>query len=234
MDPPNGRDEEAALPANPRPQTSRSSVPSFLFISFILFMLTSHSGDEFLARHQYQDALQSLTYQLSNYTSWMNGNSSNFTMVWSCFFVELRMELVLTSALQPRRDTTVPTLLETFHVQGGPLDPNQESYYSNITGFIHGNAVFTNITLPALQDNHTVPWKHHAERFMKDVNTTGMGVRLGSWAWNTSTKLSLSVVEKHTLESQQPSSKSPLVTLIHVRLSLNLLSVDSYFISGQD
>lgn len=77
----NSRDEEAVSPGNPRPQTSRSSVPSFLFISFILFMLTSHSGDEFLARHQYQDALQSLTHQLSNYTAWMNGNSSNFTMV---------------------------------------------------------------------------------------------------------------------------------------------------------
>lgn len=141
------------------------------------------------------------------------------------FFSELRMELVLTSAMQPKRDTTVPTLLDTFHVQGGPLDPNQESYYSNITGFIHGNAVFTNITLPALQNNHTLPWKHHAERLMKDVNTTGMGVRLGSWAWNTSTKLSLSVVEKHTLESQQPSHKTPLVTLIHVCLTLNLLSV---------
>ena len=148
--------------------------------------------------------------------------------------VELRMELVLTSAMQPMRDTTVPTLLETFHVQGGPLDPNQESYYSNITGFIHGNAVFTNITLSALQDNHTVPWKHHAERLMKDVNTTGMGVRLGSWAWNTSTKLSLSVVEKHTLELQQPSFIPPLVTLIHVCLSSNLLSVVSDFISGQD
>ena len=75
------RDEEAGLPGNARAQRPRSSVPSFLFISFMLFMLTSHNGDEFLARHQYQDAVLSLTYQLSNYTSWLNGNASNFSVV---------------------------------------------------------------------------------------------------------------------------------------------------------
>ena len=75
------RDEEAGLPGNARAQRPRSSVPSFLFISFMLFMLTSHNGDEFLARHQYQDAVLSLTYQLSNYTSWLSGNVSNFSVV---------------------------------------------------------------------------------------------------------------------------------------------------------
>ena len=78
---PNARDEEAGLPGSVRAQRPRSSVPSFLFISFMLFMLTSHNGDEFLARHQYQDAVLSLTYQLSNYTSWLNGNASNFSVV---------------------------------------------------------------------------------------------------------------------------------------------------------
>ena len=87
---PNRRDEEAGLPGNQRAQRTRSSVPSFLFISFMLFMLTSHNGDEFLARHQYQDALQSLTYQLSNYTSWMNGTASNFTLVSCIHFPRYR------------------------------------------------------------------------------------------------------------------------------------------------
>ena len=74
-----------ARPQDPQ-QQQRSSIPSFLFISFMLFMLTSHNGDEFLARHQYQDSLESLKYQLSNYTAWMNGTESNFTMVrvWFC------------------------------------------------------------------------------------------------------------------------------------------------------
>jgi hypothetical protein len=81
----NTRGEEAGLPGNPRVQRPRSSLPSLLLISFMLFMLTSHNGDEFLARHQYQDSLQSLGYQLSNYTSWMNGTESNFTMVRCSF-----------------------------------------------------------------------------------------------------------------------------------------------------
>lgn len=83
MDDP-ARDEEAGLPLAAR--QPRSSIPTILFISFMLFMLTSHNGDEFLARHQYQDALRSLTYQLSNYTSWMNGtgNDSEFSVVSAC------------------------------------------------------------------------------------------------------------------------------------------------------
>lgn len=73
-----GRDEENGTT---QPQRPRSSVPSLLFITFLLFMLTNHSGDEFLARNQYQNALQSLDYQLGNFTAWMNGTSSNFTLV---------------------------------------------------------------------------------------------------------------------------------------------------------
>lgn len=71
------RDEPEAEASDRR----RNPIPQFLFISFVLFLLTNHNGDEFLARHQYQDALRTLTYQLSNYTAWMNGTESNFTVV---------------------------------------------------------------------------------------------------------------------------------------------------------
>lgn len=64
-----------------RIQPQRSSVPSFLFLIFMLYILTNHSGDEFLARSYHQDALQSLNYQLSNFTAWLNGTETNFTMV---------------------------------------------------------------------------------------------------------------------------------------------------------
>jgi hypothetical protein len=79
----NPRDEETALPVNPRAERSLTSVPSLLLISsfIVLYLLTSHNGDEFLARHHYQDALQSLTFHLSNYSAWMNGTASNFSMV---------------------------------------------------------------------------------------------------------------------------------------------------------
>jgi len=78
MDP--GEADNTQQPARTQ-QQHRSSIPSFLFIIFLLFMLTNHSGDEFLARNHYQETLQSLTYQLSNFTAWVNGSESNFIMV---------------------------------------------------------------------------------------------------------------------------------------------------------
>ena len=81
------RDDETAITPNDvrmQQQQQRSSIPSFLFIVFMLFMLTNHSGDEYLARSQYQDTLQAMNDQLSNFTAWMNGESSNFTMVGVC------------------------------------------------------------------------------------------------------------------------------------------------------
>ena len=60
----------------------RSSVPSFLFISFVLFMLMSGRGDEFAStRDLYVNGLQSLNYQLGNFSAWRNGTESNFTLV---------------------------------------------------------------------------------------------------------------------------------------------------------
>lgn len=45
----------------------------------------SHIGDEFLARSQYKGALhyghERLNDQLFNYAAWLNGESSNFTLV---------------------------------------------------------------------------------------------------------------------------------------------------------
>jgi hypothetical protein len=91
MDSPQPREDENTNTTPAPPQGPRSSVPSFLFMTFLLFMLTNHSGDEFLARSRYQDAMQSLQYQLSNFTAWINGTSSNFTLVspqlykiWAC------------------------------------------------------------------------------------------------------------------------------------------------------
>ena len=75
------RDEEAGLPARQRP---RSSISSFLFLSFLLFMLTNNNGDDGPLRNQYADALASLEWQLGNYSAWLNGTDPaglNFTMV---------------------------------------------------------------------------------------------------------------------------------------------------------
>lgn len=73
------RDEETG-PTNDR-NRSRGSFSSFLLISLVLFLLTSHNGEEFLARHHYQEAMNLLENQLLNYTAWMNGTASNFSLV---------------------------------------------------------------------------------------------------------------------------------------------------------
>ena len=116
-------------------------------------------------------------------------------------------------------EPVIPILLDAFSIHGRPLEPTIESYYSNITGYIHGDAAFVNITLPALQANQTIPWKHHAEQLMKNVNSTAIGAHLGIWNWNTFTKFSLSVTEKVPVDFRRhPISSDPSVTLVHVRL----------------
>ncbi|TFK39970.1 hypothetical protein BDQ12DRAFT_629095 [Crucibulum laeve] len=191
-------DEEAGLPG--RGQRPRSSVPSFLFISFMLFMLTSHNGDEFLARHQYQDSLRSLSYQLSNYTAWMNGNESDFTV--------------------PTRDSAFSPLLDAFNIHGTVLDPNKQSYYSNITGFIHGSAQFYNITSPSLANNDTIPWKPYAEMYMADTNLTEVIERTEEWNWTASTKLAMSVVEKKPLSTSSNYTAPKNIALVHGRIEI--------------
>ncbi|KAJ6518763.1 hypothetical protein C8R45DRAFT_949170 [Mycena sanguinolenta] len=171
-------------------QRARNPLPQFLFISFMLFLLTNHNGDEFLARHRYQDALKTLGYQLGNYTAWMNGNAtqleSNFTV--------------------PEQDASVPPLLESFQIGvGGALDPATSSYFANTTGTFHGDATFHNITPPALALNDTAreSWSPLAAAYMAhdngNTNNNNMTVileKLGSWDWAASNKLALSLVEK--------------------------------------
>ncbi|GLB43394.1 putative ring finger [Lyophyllum shimeji] len=194
------RDEEAGLPAarggTARP---RSSIPSFLFISFMLFMLTSHNGDEFLARHHYQDALRSLEYQLGNYSAWRNGTSEEFSV--------------------PDRDAALGVLAEDFGIQGKVLDPHQASYYSNVTGFIHGSSHFYNITPSTLVDNATAPWNSHARAYMAAANETEIVERIGTWNWTASDKVQLSVVEKLPTHANG-TMISDTIALVHGRIEL--------------
>ncbi|KAJ7760513.1 hypothetical protein B0H16DRAFT_1532543 [Mycena metata] len=185
---------EAEGGANPQ---RRNPIPHFLFITFMLFLLTNHNGDEFLARHQYQDALRTLTYQLSNYTAWMNGtqSDSNFTV--------------------PHRDPTVAPLLQSFAIGGGLLDPTTSSYYSNTTGTFHGDAKFYNVTPPFL-NNTAHEWSPLAEKYMAHSNMSLVLQKTGSWNWSASDKVALSIVEK------QPSltNASGNVALIHGKIEL--------------
>ncbi|KAJ7606163.1 hypothetical protein DFH06DRAFT_1251770 [Mycena polygramma] len=197
-DNPPPRDEpEGEAGAIPPSQRVRNPIPHFLFISFMLFLLTNHNGDEFLARHQYQNALQTLSYQLSNYTAWMNGTNleSNFTV--------------------PDQDVTVAPLLEYFKIGGGRLDPTSASYYSNTTGTFRGDAKYYNIT-PAYLNNTAHEWSPLAEEYMVNANMSLILEKTGSWNWSASDKLALSHVEK------QPSftNASENVALVHGKIEL--------------
>lgn len=73
------RDLETGMEA---PRQQRSSWPTFLFITFVLFMLTNGRGeDASVTRDQYVNGLQSLSFQLSNFSAWLNGTASNFSLV---------------------------------------------------------------------------------------------------------------------------------------------------------
>lgn len=69
------------------PRRHGGSISSFLLISFLLFMLTNNRGDESLTRYHYQEALDLSTHQLSNYSAWLNGSTSSFSLVRSIFCI---------------------------------------------------------------------------------------------------------------------------------------------------
>lgn len=77
------RDAESGTAASAdeiqRPQ--RGSLPSFLFVTFLFFMLTNRNEEDVVMRVQYEDAIRALGYQLSNYSAWLNGTATNFTLV---------------------------------------------------------------------------------------------------------------------------------------------------------
>ncbi|KAF5353145.1 hypothetical protein D9758_008759 [Tetrapyrgos nigripes] len=218
MDEPD-RDEEAQIgttPANAnggavRPQRPRSSLPSILFILLMLLLLTSHNGEEYLARHQYQDALQMLTEHLGNYTAWRNGTESNFSL--------------------PDTHPSIPLLTDTLLPNNGTLDPFHSSYYSNITGFIHGDVKFYNITPDALRNSsESLSWKPLAEQLMEgvEINSTQLSQALGEWNWSAPVRTSMSVMEKEPeLENLQLSSwynasvsAADKITFVHGRIEL--------------
>lgn len=102
------REEESGLFG--RTPQQRGPLPSILFVMLMLLLFTSHNGEEFLARHQYQEALRKLTYQKSNFTAWMNGDTANFSLVSIYAFVYHRV-LNIQSA---RAECFRPTVARNF------------------------------------------------------------------------------------------------------------------------
>ena len=73
--------ESGAVTADELQRRQRGSLPSFLFITFLFFMLTNRNEEDGVARSQYEDTIRAFGYQLSNYSAWLNGTASNFTLV---------------------------------------------------------------------------------------------------------------------------------------------------------
>jgi len=106
----------------------------------------------------------------------------------------------------------IPPILETFKVHGEELDPFHQSYYSNITGFIHGTTQYYNISPPALAINDSISWRPLAEKLTQGANMTELNEMLGDWNWTSSSKVAFSVVEKKPLAVDDPKT-----ALVHVR-----------------
>ena len=85
-------------------------------------------------------------------------------------------------------------LMSSFMTFGARVDPNEASYYTNITGFIRGDVAFHNITPPSLSISNS--WEAYAKSIMNGANMTEVTERANSWNWTGSDKVALSVVEK--------------------------------------
>ncbi|THH03274.1 hypothetical protein EW145_g6386 [Phellinidium pouzarii] len=107
---------------------------------------------------------------------------------------------------------------------GVPLNPSLASYYSNITGFVHGPIEIYNLTsalnlssdasthpqdphitlemgpeIPFTSSIPTAPkhsWEHTASEFVKDINMTSAIEHIGTWNWSAPMELAFRVLEK--------------------------------------
>lgn len=202
------RDEETAPGNNPvEAQRPRNSISSFIFISFILFLLTNHNGAELVAQNQYRDALRSYNWQLGNYSAWLNGTESNFTL--------------------PETDPLLEPLIYSFVAPGNELNPSTSSYYSNITGYIQCTLNFHNLTTPHSFNSSETPlpaWAPLADSLMKGANMTELVERVSVGGWNLSApeKLGWNGAEKFAPTSWRFNSSTPRedVAMVHGRMDM--------------
>ncbi|KIY45018.1 hypothetical protein FISHEDRAFT_77045 [Fistulina hepatica ATCC 64428] len=187
-------DEDTNTRSSQRP---RASIPSFLFLSVILFLLTNHNGEEFLARHHYQLALANLGYQLGNYTAWMeqNATATNFTV--------------------SDRSTALDDPLKSLGFERGTLDPSHAAYFSNITGYMHGGVEVYNLTSSA-HPQDAPERKDITDIFMKDVNLTQVHSAASAWNWSATSKMTLRLVER----APQEVNVSDKLCIIHGRIEV--------------
>ncbi|EMD38757.1 hypothetical protein CERSUDRAFT_92794 [Gelatoporia subvermispora B] len=190
-------EEEAGIEPPRRP---RSSLSSFLFIALVLFMFTNTHGDEPSARTRYVAALDALGWQLGNYSAWLNGTASNFS-------------------LPVDHPVTIP-LVSNFMTFGSTLDPLKASYYTNITGFWHGDVRLHNLTSAANTSNGTEAWRPFADELLTGANETELGERGAEWNWDTTGTISISVGDKMLLFTRGTQNITDEIASIHGKVEL--------------
>lgn len=106
-------------------------------------------------------------------------------------------------------------LVEAFLSFGSEIDPKQGSYYSNMTGFWHGDTHLHNLT--ALNASEAASsWRYLSEQFLLPVNLSAIPNLLGPWNWTATNKLSLSVGDK-LIPFEHDGDKHNDIAVIHVR-----------------
>ncbi|KAF8340498.1 uncharacterized protein EI90DRAFT_3035785 [Cantharellus anzutake] len=160
----------------PEGSSQRNSFTYILLITWIVFM-TSGFGEDVTTRRDLEDILDRMEDRISNYSAWLNGTSSNFT-------------------LTPEPPTLTPLLNNMLPPIDIP-DPRTHSYYRNITGFIEGKTKAYN-----LSDKHLgSSWAPFAVPFANSLNTTETQANIGLWNISEAKKLSANVREYGALTS---------------------------------
>lgn len=127
-----------------------------------MFMLFSGGpGEAPATQHDIQDSLQSLKYELANYTAWQDGGPSNFTL---------------------ERESLGLLRLESALLHPPHLPPTVDAaYYNNITGNYKTKTVI-NRNLTNSPDE--VTWAPLAKMLYKDRNLTRVHERAQGWNWS--------------------------------------------------
>ena len=118
---------------------------------------------------------------------------------------------------QPIRHQSIVPLVESFMTFGSRLDPSSASYFPNITGFLRGELDFYNISLPNLKETNSA-WKSSAQSYMADSNTTDITNRLGTWNWNSTQKVSWSIMDRALIKGKNATDD---IAVVHVGASNN-------------
>jgi len=105
---------------------------------------------------------------------------------------------------QPTRPPREGRIISDAVSRRGVLDPHTQSYYSNITGFIRGTALFRNLT------SELVP--------AAEWNETEVAEKLGHWNWSATNKVAMNLLSRPVDVDEKEKEEFKDVAMLHVSL----------------